>query len=102
MSARTTQTAIWALVTFVAAGGHVLAQEHAGQYAQADIQYGSAIYAAQCTPCHGPGGDGIAGVNLRSGRFRRASTDDELRGVITTGISGTGMPAFKFDPSEIT
>jgi putative heme-binding domain-containing protein len=44
----------------------------------------------------------IAGVDLRSGRFRRATTDNELRGLITKGIPGTAMPPFKLDPPELT
>src|SRR5207253_2893653 len=51
--------------------------------------------------CHGTTGDQIGGVNLRGGDLKRASTDDALRGVLTNGIQGTGMPAFKFDPSEM-
>jgi putative heme-binding domain-containing protein len=78
------------------------AQAPTGQYAPADIQYGSRIYAAQCTLCHGATGDTVAGVDLRSGRIRRATTDNELRNLITTGISGTAMPAFKFDAAELT
>jgi cytochrome c oxidase cbb3-type subunit III len=82
--------------------GHLVAQGHAGQYAQADILYGSAIYAGQCAQCHGPNGDQVGGIDLRSGQSRRGGTDDELRGILTNGISGTGMPAFKFDASELT
>lgn len=77
------------------------AQNHAGEYAQADIEYGSRLYSAQCATCHGPAGDSVTGVNLRSGRFRNAATDQELARLITTGISGTAMPPFKFDASEI-
>ena len=75
---------------------------HPGEYAPADIAYGSRIYDAQCTTCHGANGDGVGGVDLRSGKFRNATTDQDLTRVITTGIQGTGMLAFKFDPSEIT
>jgi len=91
------------VAVLVLAGGSLLrAQDHGGQYSPADIQYGATIYTNQCTRCHGATGDQVGGVNLRSGQFRRASTDDELRMVIVTGISGTGMPAFKLDPSELT
>jgi cytochrome c oxidase cbb3-type subunit III len=72
-----------------------------GDYAPADIAYGSRIYDAQCTTCHGAGGDGVGGVNLRSGSFRNAITDQDLARVIATGIQGTGMQAFKFDASEM-
>jgi len=68
------------------------------QYTDADIAYGASLYAAQCATCHAPTGDGVGGVDLRSGRFRNASTDQELTRVITTGVQGTGMVGFKLDP----
>lgn len=76
--------------------------EHAGEYAQADIQYGAAIYGTQCTQCHGPTGDQVSGVDLRSGRFRNATSDDDLRRIVTQGIPGTSMPGRRLDPPEIT
>jgi putative heme-binding domain-containing protein len=74
---------------------------HPGEYAAADIAYGARLYDAQCTTCHGAGGDGVGGVNLRSGRFRHATTDQDLTRIVTTGIEGTAMPAFKFDAAEV-
>jgi cytochrome c oxidase cbb3-type subunit 3 len=91
-----------AVLLLVAGHGRGYAGQEHGQFSQADIQYGAAIYAAQCVGCHGPNGDQISGVNLRGGKFKRASTDDQLRGLIFTGIAGTAMPAFNFDPSELT
>ena len=72
-----------------------------GDYSPVDIAYGSRIYDAQCTTCHGANGDGVGGVNLRSGTFRNAITDQDLTRVILLGIQGTGMQAFKFDASEV-
>lgn len=72
------------------------------QYTSADIEAGSRIYAAQCALCHGPNGDGINGVDLRRGVFRRSVTDDDLTKVITTGIAAAGMPAFRFQAAELT
>jgi cytochrome c oxidase cbb3-type subunit III len=77
------------------------AATHPGEYAPADIAYGARLYDAQCTTCHGANGDGVGGVDLRSGKFRNAVTDQDLVRVITTGVPGTGMQAFRFDPSEI-
>ena len=74
---------------------------HPGEYAPADIAYGARLYDAQCTTCHGATGDGVGGVDLRSGKFRNAVTDQDLVRVVTTGIPGTGMLAFRFDPSEL-
>jgi putative heme-binding domain-containing protein len=71
-------------------------------YAPADIEYGSRVYAAQCSVCHGATGDTVNGVDLRSGRIRRAESDRELMALIMTGIPGTAMPAFKFSTAELT
>jgi len=71
-------------------------------FAPADIAYGARLYDAQCTTCHGANGDGVGGVDLRSGKFRNGATDQDLVRVITNGIPGTGMQAFKLDSAEIT
>jgi putative heme-binding domain-containing protein len=73
-----------------------------GVYGPADVAYGGRLYDAQCTTCHGANGDGVGGVDLRSGKFRNAATDQDLVRVITTGIPGTGMQAFRLDAAEIT
>jgi putative heme-binding domain-containing protein len=96
----------WAVLGLgLAAAAPVPAQSpapaHPGEYAPADIAYGSRLYDAQCTTCHGANGDSIGGVDLRSGRFRNATTDQDLTRVITNGIPGTGMQAFKFDAAEV-
>src|SRR5271165_2231613 len=58
----------------------------------ADADAGARLYRANCSNCHGLSGDLIAGVDLGHNKFRRASTDDDLVRIITTGIPGTGMP----------
>ena len=99
---RTQPLLISAVVGLVVSGSTLSGrQAHPGEYAPADISYGSRLYDAQCTTCHGANGDGVGGVDLRSGKFRNAVTDQDLTRVITTGIPGTGMQAFKFDASEI-
>ena len=85
--------AIAAAVPLVAAQNPTL-QGHPEEYPRADIEYGAKIYAAECERCHGANGDGVAGVNMRSGVFRTAKTDPQLRTVITTGFPTAGMPAF--------
>lgn len=77
------------------------AQNRANQYARADIEYGSRIFVAQCSGCHGVNGDQVAGVNLGSGQFRHVFSDNDLRTVVTNGISGTAMPPFNFDGPEL-
>jgi cytochrome c oxidase cbb3-type subunit III len=71
---------------------HALAaQEHS--YTPADIENGSRIYQSTCAGCHGPNGDGVAGVELGRGQFRRATSDPDVIKIIQTGIPGTTMPA---------
>jgi putative heme-binding domain-containing protein len=75
-------------------------QDHA-QYIAADIAYGSRIYAAQCTQCHGPTGDLVGGVDLRNGRFKTVATDAQISTLLTSGNPASGMPRFKFDNAEL-
>src|SRR5262245_31000655 len=49
----------------------VRAQGHG--YTPADIENGGLLYQANCTACHGPDGDGVPGINLGSGKFRRGT-----------------------------
>jgi cytochrome c oxidase cbb3-type subunit 3 len=94
------------LLTVVAACGGVRAaaqavsQDHT--YTRADVEAGQRLYGPQCQVCHGATGDGVPGIDLRLGRFRRSSSDDDLARIITTGIPGAGMPAFKLQPAELT
>src|ERR1041384_854751 len=72
-----------------------LPQRRVEEYARADIEYGATIYTAECERCHGPTGEGVNGVNLRTGTFRRADSDAQLRIVIQPGFPATGMPQFR-------
>jgi putative heme-binding domain-containing protein len=73
---------------------------HDSQYSDADISYGATLYASKCVTCHGAQGDGIGGVNLRSGTFRNAVIDRDLERFIRAG-SPAGMPAFALDNAEM-
>jgi len=65
-----------------------------------DIENGGLLYQANCTGCHGPDGDGVAGVNLGSGRFRRASSDEDVARIIQAGVPGTAMPPSAFSEAQ--
>ncbi len=78
------------------------AQDHPGQYSQADIDAGSRVYNSQCVQCHGPNGDMVPGIDLRRGLFRRSSTDEDLAQVIVAGVPGAGMPPVALQPPELT
>ena len=66
----------------VAACAPLAAQDHPGQYSQADIDAGTRVYNAQCAQCHGGNGDQVSGIDLRRGQFRRSSSDEDLARVI--------------------
>lgn len=61
-------------------------------YNPSDIQAGKHLYGVNCSACHGPNGDFVSGVDLGHGKFRRASTDNELAAIMLQGITGTPMP----------
>src|SRR5258706_6487297 len=75
---------------------------HPEDYARVDIEHGAQVYAENCDRCHGANGNGVSGVDLRSGKFRTATTDGQLRTVITTGFPTAGMPPFRFDAPDLT
>lgn len=62
------------------------------RFLPAEIQAGQELYLANCTGCHGPDGNGVAGVDFSQGKFRRGQTDDDLIRIIMRGIPGTPMP----------
>ena len=90
--------AVWAVDAPTSAQAQAL--PHDSQYPEADIAYGATLYAARCVTCHGPQGDAIGGVNLRTGVFKTAFADRDLDRVIRTG-SAAGMPAFALDNAEM-
>jgi len=89
------------LSTFgMAARAQAQAPLHDSQYSDADIAYGATMYSSKCVTCHGTQGDGIGGVNLRSGTFRNAVIDRDLERFIRAG-SPAGMPPFRLDNAEM-
>jgi putative heme-binding domain-containing protein len=79
-------------------GSPLAAQEHG--YTPADIENGLRLYQGSCAGCHGPAGDGIPGVDLARGQFRRVATDAEIIAVIRSGIPGTTMPPSGFSEAQ--
>lgn len=75
---------------------------HPEDYPRVDIEHGAKVYAENCDRCHGRDGTGVSGVDLRSGKFRNATTDNQLRTVITNGFPTAGMPEFKLDAADLT
>ncbi len=87
----------------LAISGPASAQSSSGdhQYTSADIEAGSRIYTAECALCHGANGDEVDGVDLSRAQFRRVQSDDDIRDVVTRGVSNARMPAFDFRAAEL-
>jgi cytochrome c oxidase cbb3-type subunit 3 len=78
---------------FALAAGTLLAQR---SYTPGDVQDGQRLFLTNCEACHGPEGDAVPGVDLGHGKFRRASSDEDLMRIIQKGIQGTAMPPGNF------
>jgi mono/diheme cytochrome c family protein len=65
-----------------------------------EIADGGRLFQSNCTGCHGTGGELVPGVALMSGKFRRATNDDEVAGIIRKGVPGTAMQGFNFTDQQ--
>lgn len=87
----------WFPIVALLAGNLLPAQ----QRSLADIEAGARVFEANCTACHGPEGDAVQGVDFARGKFKRASTGEDLVRIIGSGIPGTAMPPFEFRAQEM-
>ena len=83
-------------------GEALRAQEHAGEYLQADVVFGARLYADNCSSCHGVDGDSVPGVSFRGGEFRNALSDFDLRRIIANGLPDTAMPPGEYSGAELS
>lgn len=65
-----------------------------GAAMSSDIAAGRRVFDAQCAWCHGAGGSGGTGPDLRRATLRHAANDDTLVQIVRNGIPGTEMPSF--------
>ncbi len=92
--------ALFASASFVSAQNPTM-PDHPERYPRVDIEHGARVYAERCDQCHGPNGDGVSSVHLKSGTFRNATTDQQLGRVIASGFPSAGMPAFTLDSADL-
>src|SRR5439155_2057140 len=65
-----------------------------------EIAEGGRLYQSNCASCHGSAGDQVPGVALMSGKFGRATTDEDVARIIRNGIPGTAMQSFTFSEQQ--
>ncbi len=82
------------------AAGTLLIAQHG--YTPGDVQEGEGLFIENCAICHGPEGDAVPGVELARGKFKHASSDEELSQIIKNGIPGTAMPPGNFHEHQLT
>jgi putative heme-binding domain-containing protein len=82
------------LVIVMTLGARGLFTQHS--FTPIDVEDGGRLYRANCSICHGAQGDGVPGIDLGHGKFRRAKSDDDIAAIIRTGIPGTAMPPNSF------
>jgi cytochrome c oxidase cbb3-type subunit III len=81
------------LMVMMLGSGALFAQH---SFTAIDVEDGGRLFRANCTICHGAQGDGVPGIDLGHGKFRRAKSDDDIAAIIRTGIPGTAMPPNNF------
>ncbi len=78
------------LLLLVGAGRAAAAQDHTGQYQQADIEFRARLYNANCTRCHAESGDGVAEGMAQSEKIQLAATANDK-----DNFGHVFIPAFK-------
>jgi putative heme-binding domain-containing protein len=86
-------------VIFLGVAGQLPGQSHSDSTLTGEA--GARLYFAYCSACHGAEGNSVPGVDFRSGKFRRASSDEDLMLIVLRGIPGTAMPPNSFGTSEL-
>jgi len=83
-----------ALLWIMSAAGASAQTRALGAATSRDVAAGQQIFDAQCAWCHGAGGTGGTGPDLRRSTLRHATTDASLVEIVRAGIPGSEMPGF--------
>jgi putative heme-binding domain-containing protein len=86
------------LLLFIAT---LLVPLYAGQTNEAGVEQGKALFRSNCAFCHGLTAQGGRGPNLISSSLLKSSSDEGLRTIIKSGVSGTTMPAFDLPKDDL-
>ncbi|MBT8192525.1 MAG: c-type cytochrome [Acidimicrobiia bacterium] len=58
---------------------------------------GREIFVSSCVACHGINGEGVDAPALNSQQFLTATADEQVIGLISVGVPGSGMSAYSLD-----
>jgi mono/diheme cytochrome c family protein len=58
------------------------------------VEAGQELYAANCISCHGENGEGSMGPALNTKDMRESVNEEQIFGLVKTGVPGTSMPAW--------
>ncbi|HUB81648.1 MAG TPA: c-type cytochrome [Bryobacteraceae bacterium] len=83
-----------ALLTTAACGVRERAQDDVPAVAPDQVMDFAALYAQNCSGCHGPSGRGGAAVELADPVYLSIAGDAAITRVTSAGVPGTAMPAF--------
>jgi len=84
-----------AIVMLFAPGSHAQQLEHANGSSGRSPQPGKRTFTATCAGCHGlDGRGGERGPNIAGSAKLQRLSDAEIANIVSTGVPGTGMPAF--------
>ncbi|HET9728107.1 MAG TPA: c-type cytochrome, partial [Acidimicrobiia bacterium] len=67
---------------------------------QQQVRYqglGATLFSANCAQCHGKEATGGSAPTLNSQQFLKSTTDEQMRVLISGGVSGSAMPAWSLD-----
>ena len=71
-----------------------------GYVAAGDVATGAAVYARECSSCHGPDGWGADAPRLAGAVFQASASDDFIRQTLRRGRAGTAMRSYDLPPDE--
>src|SRR5438094_1228092 len=66
-----------------------------------EVGDGQQLFIANCAVCHGPDGNAVPGVDLGHGKFKRASSYDNLVEIIGDGVPGNARPAISKELKDL-
>ena len=60
-------------------------------------EIGTALFATNCSSCHGKGATGGSAPVLDAKEFLKSTTDSQIHNLVAGGVSGTDMPAWSLE-----